>query len=72
MGYKIGVGGAGWDFDVGGVGPENFGVGQKKGVSDVDWKFRVVGVGLRCFVKKVLLKFRKIYRKAPMLESLVK
>ena len=32
------------------------GVGQKKGVSGVDRNFGVGREGLRCFVKKVLLK----------------
>ena len=38
--------------DVGRVG----GVGQEKGVSGVSRNFGVGRVGLRCFVKKVLLK----------------
>ena len=40
----------GQDFDVGGVGQ------KKKGVSGVGQNFGVGGVGLRCFVKRVLLK----------------
>ena len=31
-------------------------MGQKKGVSDMGRTFGLNGVGLRCFVKKVLLK----------------
>ena len=56
MGQKIDVGGVGRDFGVGGVSPSNFCAGQKKGVSGVGRNFGMGGVGLRCFVKKVLLK----------------
>ena len=47
---KNGVGGVGWNFSVGGVGPLNFGWGQKKSVG------RNFGMGLRCFIKKTFLK----------------
>ena len=43
------MGGVGWILGVGGV-------GQKSGVSDVVQNFGMGSLGLRCFVKKVLLK----------------
>ena len=48
---KNGVGGVGWNFSVGGVGPLNFGWGQKK--KSVGRNF---GMGLRCFIIKIFLK----------------
>ena len=43
------MGGVGWTLGVGVV-------GQKSGVSDVVQNFGMGSLGLRCFVKKVLIK----------------
>ena len=58
----------GWRASNFGVG----GVGQKKDVSGVGRNFGVGRVGLRVLLKRYYKKFRKIYRKAPVLESLIK
>ena len=44
---------------MGGAGPQNFDVGQKKGLSGVGQNFGMGRVGLWCFVKMVLLKVLK-------------